>query len=130
MGADWLKELQESPHEFSLGLRSGDELDAPPPYPKLTVIAEHEIYVRRLVWQVVQTRAVLGERTEELSVCRLVAELEGDAGEVELHREIIPSEACVQLPVDRSQCAACGRAILGEDGIEVDGRAYHDGCVV
>lgn len=134
MGAAWEKLLLESPHEFRLGLAPGDQLPADPPFPVLTVIAQHELYVRRLVWQVTKAHATLGERAEQLAICRLVAELEGDGGEVELHREIIPADAVGSLPIDTSVCAACNLRIFGSgrDGIDhivIDGKAYHKGCV-
>lgn len=128
--ADVIADMK-SPYEFRLGLQVGAKFAARPPYPDLDVIGVEEVYVRRILLQqlVVSTSVPEdGGAVEHLEVQRLVAELEGGA-EVEISRAARPLER-QEIPVDKTTCAACRKAIPHGEAVEHKGAAYHRGrCI-
>lgn len=131
--ARWLAAVQapDAPHDLSLAAAIGDELRAAPPWPDLTVLGVEVAHVRRLVMQSITVRAHAedeGVDHADMTIARLVAEVEGDA-EIEIMRVVTPVDIEQAVAPDMNTCAACGRAIIRGEAVELDGAAYHPHCL-
>ncbi len=130
--SDWIKLIEDpnGPVQFSLGTQVGGVVEENAPYPRLVVTNKQKLYVRRLVWHVldVDARSDDSNQRESLTIGRLVAEIEG-GGEIELQRSVVPSDLFEEQQEDSSTCAACGEAIP-VDPVVFDGKSYHKRCTV
>jgi hypothetical protein len=121
----------DSPYPIESDIQVGYSLLGRAPYPDITVLDNKIVHVRQLKYQVLMLEASDESQTrvEHVRIGRLVAELEGDAGEVEVQRFLLPTEAEAP-PVDTSRCAACLMSIPEDEAIVVDGEAYHQHCYI
>lgn len=121
----------DGPYPFASKMDAGYTLLGQAPYPDVQVLSNRIVHVRSLKYQVLNLQASNPEETrvEQVSIGRLIAELEGDAGEVEVQRFLLPTEEDADK-VDTSRCAACLMQIPEGAGIVIDGAAYHQRCYI
>jgi len=128
---DWIKLIDDpnGPVQFSIETPVGAVIEEKSPYPRLVVTNRQTLYVRRLVWHIidVDARSEDSIQRQSLTIGRLVAEIEG-GGEIELQRSVVPSEIFEEQQNDLSTCNACGENIPEDTAVIFDGKSYHKRC--
>jgi hypothetical protein len=122
----------DAPYPITTQIPEGYELLGPrPPYPDVKVLENQIVHVRAFKYQVLLVDASdqRGERTERIRFGRLVAELEGDMGEVEVERFPLPAEA-EEPKVNTARCGACMMPIPEGEAVIIGDEAYHPNCIV
>ena len=121
----------DAPYPLDTTVQQGQVLIGRAPDPDVTVLGSRVVHVRALKYHVLDLDVANEARTrvEHVRVGRLVAELEGDAGETEIERFLLPSEE-EEPPIDLSTCRACLMRIVEGEAVLVDGAAYHNHCIM
>ncbi len=121
---------EDAPYDLTLDAKTGDELAAEPPWPKVVVTSAKPLADARLVLQMLEIDAQRGDDpAQRFAIGRLVAVTE-DGVELEISREVMPVlETEAGLTVDNI-CPACTAKILTGHPIAMhEGRAFHQWCV-
>jgi len=121
----------DAPYPIECDMPIGYSLIGRAPYPDITVMDSKIVHVRQLKYQVLLLEAADEDQTrvEHVRIGRLVAELEGDAGDVEIQRFLLPTDDD-PAPVNLSRCAACLMQIPEGEAVVVDGEAFHRHCYI
>jgi len=119
----------DAPYPFTTDIGEGYQLLGKLPYPDVIVLESKVVHVRALKYHILLLHAEEETqfRVEQVRIGRLVAELEGDGGEVEIQRFLLPTDS-EDAPVDESRCDACLMTIPEGEAKVVEGRAYHRHC--
>jgi hypothetical protein len=121
---------EDAPYELTIETKTGDELPAEPPWPKVKVTMARPLSDARLVLQMLEVDAQRGDEPgQRFAIGRLVA-VTADGVELEISREVMPVLETEAGPTIDNVCPACEKKILVGHPITMHlGRAFHEWCI-